>query len=332
MIVDTVIKLLSGSLINCSDHKTDAPTAREFLRSIDGTYIVILLISAVISAATIALGLLHIAYVYNYVTHRFRKCFIIYLAGTAPLISLFALIAMFMPRVWFLAHLLGFLYFSIALWVIICLLLNIFDGRRSLVKKINETTSRITVQTPPICCFFPCLPSFDLDMKKIRCCELMVIQAAFFRLLFTLVSLVLFFEYHNGALVALKITDYISLPSLLIGLYGTHILVTAVSQVDELLPYRYVIVFRLLDFYFAFFGLQHPIFDLMARAGVFGCGTAMPALETAFFWKNFAVIIESFFVTLISSVLLKPSRSALFDKYPSGRSTNSSQTIQESDT
>jgi hypothetical protein len=31
-----------------------------------------------------------------------------------------------------------------------------------------------------------------------------------------------------------------------------------------------------------FFGVQHPIFDFIARAGVFGCGTTLPALETAF--------------------------------------------------
>lgn len=48
------------------------------------------------------------------------------------------------------------------------------------------------------------------------------------------------------------------------------------------MPYRYTYVFRLLDFYFMFFGIQHPIFDLLARAGVFGCGTILPALETAF--------------------------------------------------
>jgi hypothetical protein len=51
---------------------------------------------------------------------------------------------------------------------------------------------------------------------------------------------------------------------------------------DELLPFRYIVVFRLLDFFFMFFGVQHPIFDFIARAGVFGCGTTLPALETAF--------------------------------------------------
>uniref|UniRef100_A0A914SAY0 Uncharacterized protein n=1 Tax=Parascaris equorum TaxID=6256 RepID=A0A914SAY0_PAREQ len=81
---------------------------------------------------------------------------------------------------------------------------------------------------------------------------------------------------------ALKVLDVVSLPSLLIGIYGTHILVTTVSSLDELMPYRYTYVFRLLDFYFMFFGIQHPIFDLLARAGVFGCGTILPALETAF--------------------------------------------------
>uniref|UniRef100_A0A0M3IKH2 Uncharacterized protein n=1 Tax=Ascaris lumbricoides TaxID=6252 RepID=A0A0M3IKH2_ASCLU len=129
---------------------------------------------------------------------------------------------------------------------------------------------------------------------------------------------------------ALKVLDVVSLPSLLIGIYGTHILVTTVSSLDELMPYRYTYVFRLLDFYFMFFGIQHPIFDLLARAGVFGCGTILPALETAFcnfyLWKNFVIVLESFFVSLISTALLKPSRSALFDKYPSCPSVSAPET------
>ncbi|VDD89917.1 unnamed protein product [Enterobius vermicularis] len=99
---------------------------------------------------------------------------------------------------------------------------------------------------------------------------------------------------------------------------------------NELLPYRYIVVFRILDFYFGFFGIQHPIFDFLARAGVFGCGEALPAVEYAYFWKNLVIIFESFFVSLISSVLLKPSRSAFFDKYPSCRSVASSAATHES--
>uniref|UniRef100_A0A0M3JE12 Organic solute transporter alpha-like protein 2 (inferred by orthology to a C. elegans protein) n=1 Tax=Anisakis simplex TaxID=6269 RepID=A0A0M3JE12_ANISI len=131
----------------------------------------------------------------------------------------------------------------------------------------------------------------------------------------------------------LKMLDFVSLPSLLIGIYGTHILVTTVSSLDELMPYRYTYVFRMLDFYFMFFGIQHPIFDFMARAGVFACGTVMPPLETAFcayyFWKNFVIVLESFLVSLISTALLKPSQSALFDKYPSCPSVSSSIVTQQ---
>ena len=76
-----------------------------------------------------------------------------------------------------------------------------------------------------------------------------------------------------------------------------------------------------------------PVFDFFARVGFFGCRTDFfSALETAFctlqrevqdcilrllfvVWKNFAVTIESFCVSLISTLLLKPSQTLLFDKY-----------------
>jgi len=160
----------------------------------------------------------------------------------------------------------------------------------------------------------------------------MVMQTPCVRLVATIVSLILYFEYQDGASIALKILDFIALPSLLLGIYGCHILVTTVSKLDELIPFRYIVVFRLLDIYFAVFGLQMPVFDILARVGVFGCGyldARLPMLETSFFWKNFATVIESFVVSLASTALLQPTRSALFDKkyqskYPSCRSIDSS--------
>ncbi|KIH42190.1 hypothetical protein ANCDUO_27827 [Ancylostoma duodenale] len=80
----------------------------------------------------------------------------------------------------------------------------------------------------------------------------------------------------------LKVLDFITLPSLLAGIYGTHILVTTVSRLDELISYRYIVVFRILDLFFMFFGLQQPVFDFLARYGAFGCGTVLPAIETSF--------------------------------------------------
>jgi hypothetical protein len=324
----TAIKLLTDTLLNCTEEQLRVPPAKEFLLHLPPSYVIGIIVGCVLCATTLALGVLHLLYIGVYITHTYRRAFLLYLAGTAPFVSSFALISMFMPRIWFLSHLLSFFYFSIGLYVIICLLLNIVEGRQSMVKKVTQTTSRLEVQTPPFCCVFPCLPKLPIEARKIRFCEILVMQTPCVRLLATVISLVLYFEYRDGSMIALKVLDFISLPSLLLGIYGCHILVTTVSKLDELCPYRYIVVFRLLDIFFMFFGLQQPVFDFLARAGAFGCGTVLPALETSFFWKNFATICESFFVSAISTILLKPSRSALFDKYPSVRSVVSTTTIE----
>lgn len=61
-----------------------------------------------------------------YVTNVYRRTFILYLAGTAPFISSFALSSMYMPRISFLSHLLSFL------WVSLDLLLDDLIGKRNL--------------------------------------------------------------------------------------------------------------------------------------------------------------------------------------------------------
>lgn len=329
-IVDTIVKLLTSSLTNCTN-LTEIPRADSYLRNVPLSFMVAIIVATGVCLATVGLGVLHILYISFYVTHADRRLYIVYLASTAPFVSALSLVAMYMPRVWLFCHLISFLYFSVALWIIICLLMNIFEGHHSLVAKMSERQSRIEVSTPPFCCVFPCLPKLEMESRKIRICEWMVLQAPCVRLVATLISFIVYFEYHNDGLIPLKVLDFISLPSLLIGIYGTHILVTTVSKLDELMTYRYIYVFRILDFFFMFFGLQQPVFDFLARVGAFHCGQAgLPAVETAIFWKNFATVLEACFVTLISTYLLQPSRSAFFDKYPSCRSVASSANTRES--
>lgn len=156
-----------------------------------------LLAGSLFCLLTCALFVLQFRYVGSYVTNAYRRAFVIYLAGTAPFVSLFALVSMFMPRIWFLAHLLSFFYFSIALYVIICLLLHIVDGRQSMVKKMTQSAASFAVQTPPFCCVFPCLPQLPVELKKVRFCEIMVMQTPLVRLVFTVISLVLYFEFYE---------------------------------------------------------------------------------------------------------------------------------------
>ncbi|KAI6194484.1 Organic solute transporter alpha-like protein 2 [Aphelenchoides besseyi] len=318
MVVDTIIKLLTDSLLNCTNNSLPPPAA-DFLSSLTKPYVFALISASIICAATIGLFVVHLIYIGNYVASAYRRAFIIYLAGTAPFVSGFALVALFMPRVWFLAHLLSFFYYSIGIYALICLLFNLVDGKQAAVKRMTQSSAIIGLQSPPFCCLFPCLPKLPVQLRRIRFCELMVMQCPC-----TVISLALYFEYLDRAFTVLKILDFISLPSLLCGIYGCHILVNTISRLDEVVPYRYNFVFRLFDFYFLVFGLQMPVFDFLARLGIFGCGEILPALETAFFWKNFATVIESLVVSVIATLLLRPTKTALFDKYHSCRSTVSS--------
>ncbi|CAJ0581699.1 unnamed protein product, partial [Mesorhabditis spiculigera] len=327
-VIDTLVKLVTSSLLNCTD--VAVPPSEHFLSNLTPPYIITLSICSVVCMGTIAMGALQVMYTMFYVGHRDRRLFIAYLASTAPFVSGLSLCAMYMPRVWFLSHLISFLYFSVALWIIICLLMQIFEGHNSLVNKMHERDIAIDISTPPFCCVFPCLPKVQLEERKIRACEWLVLQCPCVRLVATLISLFIYFEYGNDGMIPLKVLDFVAVPSVLLGIFGMHVLVTTVSNLDELISYRYIVVFRLLDLFFMFFGLQQPVFDFLARYGAWGCGVVLPPLETAFWWKNAFTVIEAFCVTLLASVLIQPKSSALFDKHPSMRSMGSSlHTVEE---
>ncbi|WKX88966.1 hypothetical protein Q1695_008537 [Nippostrongylus brasiliensis] len=73
------------------------------------SFVIALGLATVICLATASLGALHMLYISMYITQSGRRLFIVYLANTAPVISMLSLVAMYMPRVWFLAHLISFL-------------------------------------------------------------------------------------------------------------------------------------------------------------------------------------------------------------------------------
>ncbi|TMS35684.1 hypothetical protein L596_003031 [Steinernema carpocapsae] len=230
MVVDDILRLFFDSFLNCTNGQALIPPASVYLQELSTTFSVTIVAASLLCFTTISLAVLHVIYIHTYVTDTYRRGFVLFLAGTSPFVSMLSLTSMFIPRTWFLSHLLGFLYFSMALWVIICLLMHIVDGRHSVVKKMAESSARITVQTPPFCCCLPCLPKLEMETKKIRFCEFMVLQSPCVRLVATIISLILYFEYQSGAFFALKLLDFVALPSLLIGIYGTHILVTTVSK------------------------------------------------------------------------------------------------------
>ncbi|PAV65359.1 hypothetical protein WR25_19291 [Diploscapter pachys] len=266
-----VFRLLTSSLINCTNTSiNDVPHSKEFFHSLreHPFYLIAVCLCFVLCACTITIGFIHVLFITYYTSESERRFFMFYLASTAPMVSLFSLIAMCMPRVWLLCHLLAFLVFSIGLWIVICLLMHIFQGHNSLVSRMSERLQHIELATPPFCCccVFPCLPKVSLQGKRIRICEWMVLQTPFVRLIATFAALVIYFEYQEDSGMYLKILDIITLPSLLAGIYGMHILVTTVSRLDEVISYRYVVIFRLLDLFFMVFGLQQPVFDLVARS------------------------------------------------------------------
>jgi hypothetical protein len=160
--VDTVIRLLTDSLINCTN-KNDLPPAasehlsRKFspylltvfavLSDIDTPYVLALCIATLVFMLTSGLFILHLVLIGRYCNDFYRRAFVLFLASTPPFISFFALVALFMPRVWFLSYLLSFFYFSLAIYVTVCLLLQLMDGRQALVSKMTKNSTNITITT-----------------------------------------------------------------------------------------------------------------------------------------------------------------------------------------
>ncbi|KAI6242651.1 Organic solute transporter alpha-like protein C18A3.4 family protein [Aphelenchoides fujianensis] len=322
--MDKIFKLLTDSLLNCTNH--EVPHAAEFLSQLTPVYFGALIAATFLSGATIALFVLHFVCIVQFVTGRMRRALILGLAALPACISGGALASLFAPRTWLIVHLVSFLFFSVGVYVVVCLLFSIVDGKHSAVKRMTNSKSHIRLTTPPFCCLCPRLPKPAVQLRRIRFLEFMVLQCPVVRLVATAASLLF---YDNFLL--LKIIDFVALPSLLAGIYGCHVLVNTLAKLDEVENFRYLCVFRLVDFFFLVFGVSFPIFEFLARAGAFGCGgSGLSALESAFFWRNFFTVVASLVFSIIATLLLKPSRSAFFDKHHAHSSCRSQSAVSMS--
>uniref|UniRef100_A0A914V8M7 Uncharacterized protein n=1 Tax=Plectus sambesii TaxID=2011161 RepID=A0A914V8M7_9BILA len=305
-------------LTNCSlikeDVPLDQPSAAFFLKHIDRTYFVLLMIGSAVTALIVLLSFVHWYNVWTYVSNERRQNNLYWLLGLFPFSSICCLIGMFIPRTALLTFAFAFLYFMVCLFSVVTLLRHLFGGRAAMAEFLAQHKHLISFQMPPFCCCCRCLPKAPPAEQNLRRVEWLVLQAPFVRTVIAAVSLLIVFELREDAAWWLKITDILGVISMLFAIFGCH---TLSNLAREKIPeYGFMAIFRIVDFALLLFGVQKMITDTLARFNVFTCGPLLTPIDKSHYWNSFFLIIEMFLLSLLSTFLFKPSKNAMFDKYP----------------
>uniref|UniRef100_A0A0M3J0B1 Organic solute transporter alpha-like protein 3 (inferred by orthology to a C. elegans protein) n=1 Tax=Anisakis simplex TaxID=6269 RepID=A0A0M3J0B1_ANISI len=279
---------------------------------------VLLSIGGAFSALVMILAVLQWFHIWTYVSEEKRQNKLYFLISLFPVSTVCCLIGMCVPRTSLVLSSAGLLYFLTCMFVLISLLRNLFGSRESLSNSLKFDRKQINFQSPPFCCFCFCLPKISSNTRNLRRIEWLILQAPIVRALIVLFNLIAVAEFREESLKYVHWAEMIGVGSLLMAIFGTHTLARLTS--GKLSHYGFMTIFRLIDVALLFYTAQQPMIfeNILVRFGVVQCGPALSAQDNARFICNFVIITEMLLLSLCASILLAPSRSALFDRYPHG--------------
>ncbi|TMS34442.1 hypothetical protein L596_002035 [Steinernema carpocapsae] len=313
--------IIPGSIPSNCTAALDQPSASEFLSHVEDGQLSLLIFGSTCTGLIIALAFVHWFFIWRYISKEKRQNKLYFLISLLPVSASCCLIGMFMPRTATIITSLGILYFLLCLFVLVSLIRHLAGGRANLAMFLRNSGRMINIQSPPFCCFMWFLPKFSPTEGNLRRLEWMVLQAPVVRAFIVTSNVIAVAEYRQDARQWLQLSDIGSVASLLLAIFGMHTL--ARLSGEKLSEYKFMKIFRLVDFALLFFTAQQPMIfeNILVRFNVFECGPLLSPHDSAKFVCNFIIICEMLLLSLVATFYLKPSKNALFDTFYMKEST-----------
>uniref|UniRef100_A0A914WHY4 Uncharacterized protein n=1 Tax=Plectus sambesii TaxID=2011161 RepID=A0A914WHY4_9BILA len=303
------------SHMNCSEYDTWLPpSAKEFLGALDGTYLTLLILAILATTAVIVVGILHWYFVRYFVSSRSKRTSLFWFIGLFPAASICCLMGLFMPRTSTFMFAVAWIYLTVCLLILIRVMQQLFGGRGAMSKYLFDNHQKISFRVPPCCCCLKFLPEAEPTESNLRKLEFLVLQTLVVRVILTIISITAVLELHQDAERLISIVSIIAGISTVSALFGCHTLATLAKE--KLAPYRFVALFRILDFTLALFGLQQLICDILINFDVYSCGPLLSPQDKSRYWNGFLLIFEMLALSGLASYLFKPTKTAIFDRHP----------------
>uniref|UniRef100_A0A182PKH2 Organic solute transporter alpha-like protein n=1 Tax=Anopheles epiroticus TaxID=199890 RepID=A0A182PKH2_9DIPT len=204
----------------------ELPTVQEYL---DGLTLPI----AFIIAATVLLSIGTFSIFFNnayHILHRAPKQFktkSILLLTIYPLVTLFGVVSISVPRAYFLCDTVMHVYFMICAYIFFSLCMQYVDGEDALIKSTDSQT--FSLRTPPLCCIMPLFKRTSVTKNRLRFVRMLIMQLPVVQTaLFLALNVVFVEDYPNFNRIILYFVPLIVI-SILLGVWGLNILVRMIA-------------------------------------------------------------------------------------------------------
>ncbi|KAI3418878.1 hypothetical protein GPALN_007977 [Globodera pallida] len=288
------------------------PSVNVWMKDINVSKLVILCAGAGMTGVVICLGLLHLTFVLKFVNEEKIRTDLYWLVFMPPAVAFCGLVGMVLPRSAIFLYAIALVYYMICIFVLVSLMCTLNGSRTLLCNKLLAKGKRLSIRIFPLgCCLF-CFDKLTPTEKNFRRCEWLVFQSPIVRILLEILNITVYMELNNRSNLFFQLSNLIGLISLLVGTYGSYIIVPAGASL--LRKYRLLLLFRLVDVSQELWSVQKLIADLLCAFKVIQPSKDLDPTPKAQFFISFLLCLEMLLASVLATFLFHPSHCALFDR------------------
>ncbi|XP_039601532.1 organic solute transporter subunit alpha [Polypterus senegalus] len=230
-----------------------------------------------------------------------KKTSIIWVTGAAPVIGTAACFGMWIPRSTLITDLTSATYFAIVIHKFLIMMIEECGGDDEFLERCANDTLKIS--TGPCCCCCPCLPYPKITRRTLFWLKLGTFQFALLRLVFTLLSIVLWtngnFDAYDLSITCatIWINPFVGILTI-IALWPVGIMFKHLAPV--LKSKNIIAKYALHQSILILSQLQASIINILAMNGVIACSPPFSSNARGTAMNQQLLIIEMFIITLTS--------------------------------
>ncbi|KAL3093304.1 hypothetical protein niasHT_030021 [Heterodera trifolii] len=136
---------------------------------------------------------------------------------------------------------------------------TLHGSRKSMCEKLMAKGERISIRIYPFACWLICFEDFLPTEQNFRRFEVLVFQSPVVRIMLEILNITVFMELSSRKHLYFQISNFAAMIFMFIGSYGSYVIVPVGASL--LHEYRFLLLFRIVDFCQLFWSVQKFVGD-----------------------------------------------------------------------
>ncbi|KAL3105521.1 hypothetical protein niasHT_026955 [Heterodera trifolii] len=293
------------------------PDVKQWMNALNYQSLFLMAGAAAMTGVVIGLGLLQLIFVITLIKNEKIRSELYWLVLMPPVIVVCGFTGMVLPRAALFLYAIALVYYMICIFVLVCFMNTLHGSRKSMCEKLMAKGERISIRIYPFACWLICFEDFLPTEQNFHRFEVLVFQSPIVRIMLEILNITVFMELSSRKHMYFQISNFAGMISMFIGSYSSYVIVPlGASMLHE---YRFLLLFRIVDFCQLFWSVQKfvaDIFGILDMVPLISHNSApLPPSAVAQFYICFVLCVEMLFASVLATICFQPSRCAFFDKY-----------------